>query len=230
MLYDCVKIANRKTISRKENLMSEKSIFETLNNVDVSNKIKEKGNLKYLSWASAWAEVKKKYPDTTYEIIPQIIDDKGNTRFWHDDGKTGWVKVCVTIENISHTEVLAIMDFKNKSIPADNITSVDANKSLKRCLVKTLAMHGLGLYIYEGEDLPEELSRIMELQEEIVELAKKKSSLSDKAKAKSIELCVEAEREANPHMDSEAITGKVSNIDDMKILEILRAKLMAVRK
>lgn len=230
MLYDCVIIANRKTISRKENLMSEKSIFETLNNVDVSNKTKQKGNLTYLSWSSAWAEVKKKYPDTTYKIIPQIMDEKGNTRFWHDDGKTGWVEVSVTIQELSHTETLAIMDFKNKSIPAENITSVDANKSLKRCLVKALAMHGLGLYIYEGEDLPEELSKIMEIQNEIVELAKKKSALSEKAKSKSIELCMDAEREANPHLDNEAITGKVANIDDIKILETLKAKLMAVRK
>lgn len=209
--------------------MPDKSIFETLNNVDVSGKIKEKGGLSYLSWSSAWAEVKKKYPEATYEIIPQV-DESGNTRFWHDDGKTGWVEVRVTIENISHTEILAIMDFKNKSIPAENITSVDANKSLKRCLVKALAMHGLGLYIYEGEDLPEEASKLLDLQNEVAELAKKKSSLSDKAKEESITYCKEAEKEANPDVDDDLITGKIANINDVAILENLKKRLLKVRK
>lgn len=207
-----------------------KDIFNTLNGVDVSVKVKEKGSLTYLSWSSAWSEVKKKYPDATYEIKPQIIDEGGNTRFWHDDGKTGWVEVSVTICGITHTEVLAIMDFKNKSIPADQITSVDANKSMKRCLVKACAMHGLGLYIYEGEDLPEDAAKLIDLQEEVAELAKKKSGLSDKAKEKSIGLCKEAEKEANPDLDDELITGKISNINDVTILENLKKKLLAVRK
>lgn len=209
--------------------MPDKSIFETLNSVDVTNKVKEKGGLTYLSWSSAWAEVKKKYPEATYKIIPQV-DESGNTRFWHDDGKTGWVEVCVTIEDISLTEVLAIMDFKNKSIPAENITSVDANKSLKRCLVKALAMHGLGLYIYEGEDLPEEASKLLDLQNEVAELAKKKSSLSDKAKDESINCCKEAEKEANPDVDDDLITGKIANINDVTILENLKKRLLKVRK
>lgn len=207
-----------------------KDIFNTLNGVDVSGKVKEKGGLSYLSWSSAWSEVKKKYPDATYEIKPQVMDEGGNTRFWHDDGKTGWVEVSVTIGGITHTEVLAIMDFKNKSIPAENITSVDANKSLKRCLVKALAMHGLGLYIYEGEDLPEEASKLLDLQNEVAELAKKKSSLSDKAKDESITCCKEAEKEANPNVDDELITGKIANINDVTILENLKKRLLKVRK
>ena len=212
--------------------MSEivKDVFNTLNSVDVSDKIKEKGGLSYLSWSSAWSEVKKKYPDATYEIKPQVIDEGGNTRFWHDDGKTGWVEVAVTIGGITHTEVLAIMDFKNKSIPADQITSVDANKSMKRCLVKACAMHGLGMYIYEGEDLPEEASKLIELQEEVTELAKKKSGLSDKAKDKAIELCKAPEKEANPDMSDDSITGKISNINDAAVLETLKKNLLAVRK
>lgn len=212
--------------------MSEiiKDVFNSLNSVDVSGKVKEKGGLTYLSWSSAWSEVKKKYPDATYEIKPQVIDEGGNTRFWHDDGKTGWVEVSVTIGGLTHTEVLAIMDFKNKSIPAENITSVDANKSMKRCLVKACAMHGLGLYIYEGEDLPEEASKLIDLQDEVAELAKKKCGLSDKAKDKSIELCKEAEKEANPDMSEDLITGKISNINDATILETLKKNLLAVRK
>lgn len=207
-----------------------KDVFNTLNAVDVSDKIKEKGGLSYLSWSSAWSEIKKKYPNASYEIKPQIIDEGGNTRFWHDDGKTGWVEVSVTIGDVTHTEVLAIMDFKNKSIPADQITSVDANKSMKRCLVKACAMHGLGLYIYEGEDLPEGVAKLIDLQDEVAALAKKKSGLSDKAKDKSIELCKEAEKEANPELSDELVTGKISNINDATILENLKKKLLAVRK
>lgn len=210
--------------------MQNDSVFANLNNVDVSDKVKEKNSLSYIPWSSCWAEVKKRYPDATYDIHPQIMDEFGNTRFWHDDGKTGWVEVSVTIEGLTHTEILAIMDFKNKAIPAEDITSVDANKSEKRCLVKACAMHGISLYIYEGEDLPEDAAKLIDLQEEVTELAKKKSGLSDKAKEKSIELCKEAEKEANPDLDDELITGKISNINDVTILENLKKKLLTVRK
>ena len=207
-----------------------KSVFDILNAVDVSTKIKTKNGLSYLSWASAWAEVKKKYPDAMYKIYPQIIDDGGNTRYWHDDGKTGWVEVGVTVDGQEIVETLAIMDFKNKSIPADQITSVDANKSLKRCLVKACALHGLGLYIYEGEDLPEETSKTIELKEKIKGLATKKVALSDKAKAKVAELCKMAEKQANPNLDDDLITGNYNNIEDVDILSNLEKQLLAVRK
>lgn len=210
--------------------MEEIIVFETLNKIDVSNKIKTKNNLKYLSWASAWAEVKKVFPDATYQIIPQIMDERGNTRFWHDDGKTGWVEVAVTINGIELTEILAIMDFKNKSIAAEDITSVDANKSMKRCLVKACAMHGLGMYIYEGEDIPEETSKVLDLQNEIKELVAKKCQLSEKAKEQVSTLCKNAEKEATPDVPDDAITGNYKNINDATILENLKKRILAVRK
>lgn len=209
---------------------TKKSVFETLNGVDVSEKTKEKNSLTYLPWITAWSEVKKRYPDATYKIEPQVMDDFGNTRFWHDDGKTGWVEVSVTIDGLTHTEVLAIMDFKNKSIPVDQITSVDANKSMKRCLVKAIAMHGLGAYIYSGEEIPEEISKIQELQDDVTALAKKKSALSDGAKEKCIDLCKKAEKAANPYIEDELITGKVGNIESVEVLEDLKRRLLAVRK
>lgn len=205
------------------------NIFATLNSVDVSEKIKEKKDLKYLSWASAWAEIKKRYPDATYKVYQQV-DENGNKRYWHDDGKTGWVEVGVTINGLEHIMTLAIMDFRNNAIPADQITSVDANKSMMRCLVKACAMHGLALYIYEGEDLPENTSKVLELQDDVTELAKKKSALSDKAKEKAIELCKTAEKASNPDMEDEFITGKISNISDTDVLEKLKKQLLAVRK
>lgn len=211
-------------------MTENKSVFDILNAVDVSTKIKTKNDLSYLSWASAWAEVKKKYPDATYKIYPQVMDEGGNTRYWHDDGRTGWVEVGVTVNGQEIVETLAIMDFKNKSIPADQITSVDANKSLKRCLVKACALHGLGLYIYEGEDFPEETSKTIELKEKIKELATKKVALSDKAKAKVAELCKAAEKQANQDLDDDLITGNYNNIEDVDILTNLEKQLLAVRK
>lgn len=207
-----------------------KSVFDTLNGIDVSGKVKAKNGLKYLSWISAWAEVKKIDPDASFTIYPQIMDGEGNTRFWHDDGKTGWVEVGVTVNGNEIVEVLAIMDFKNKSMPADQITSVDANKAMKRCLVKAIAMHGLGLYIYEGEDLPEETSKVNELLEEIMTLVNKKCALSDKAKTQVKELCKDAEKKANPGMPDELVVGDPRNINDSEILGNLKKQLLAVRK
>lgn len=207
-----------------------KNSFATLSEINVGNKTKEKNNLTYLPWAAAWEAVKKIYPDATFDVHQQIVDELGNTRFWHDDGKTGWVEVSVTIEGITHTEVLPIMDFRNQAITADKITSTDANKTFKRCLVKCLALHGLGTYVYLGEDLPESESKVIELKEEIKELVNKKVKLSDKAKDKVAELCKAAEKEANPDLDDDLISGNYNNIEDATILENLKTKLLAVRK
>ena len=68
------------------------------------------------------------------------------------DGRTCWVKTGVTIENLEHIEYLPVMDYKNKSILLENITSFDVNKAIQRSLTKALARHGLGLYVYAGED------------------------------------------------------------------------------
>ena len=157
--------------------------FLDLYNVNVNDKTKEKNGLTYLSWASAWAEVKKAHPDASFKYHEQVIsyDENGNpwlTRYWFDDGKTAWVKVSVTINNITHTEILPIMDFKNKPILAENVTSMDANKALKRCLTKCCGLHGIGLYIYRGEDLPEETKESNALQTDVMELIQKKSKLS----------------------------------------------------
>ena len=132
----------------------KKSIFETLNTINVNDKVEKKGNLTYLSWAWAWGEVKKKYPSATYTIYERETD-YGPVNYF-TDGMTCWVKTGVTIEGLEHIEELPVMDFKNKSITLDKVTSFDVNKTIQRSLTKALARHGLGLYIYAGEDLPEE--------------------------------------------------------------------------
>ena len=125
--------------------------FNKLNTINVSDKTEKKNGLTYLSWAWAWGEVKKAFPDTTYTIYE---NDLGWN--YHTDNRTAWVKTGVTVNGIEHIEYLPVMDYRNKSIPADTVTSFDVNKAIQRSLTKALARHGLGLYIYAGEDLPED--------------------------------------------------------------------------
>lgn len=128
--------------------------FEALNSVNVSDKTETKNGLTYLSWAWAWGELKKRYPDSYYTVYE---NPQGYNYF--TDGRTCWVKTGVTLvdcdKSIELIEYLPIMDFRNKSISADAVTSYDVNKSIQRSLTKAIARHGLGLYIYAGEDLPE---------------------------------------------------------------------------
>lgn len=208
----------------------KKSVFDILSSIDISEYVKEKNGLSYLPWAKAWEIVKRHFPDATYKVYPQIMDEYGNTRFWHDDGKSGWVSVSVTIEGEEQIENLAIMDYRNQAIPAEKITSVDANKSKQRCLVKACSYHGLGQNLYYGEELPESVARAEELKVLIAEAVKAKCKISDKAKAKVGELCKKAEKEANPNLDDELISGKYKNINDVDILENLYTNLLAVRK
>lgn len=126
------------------------SIFETLNAINVGEHIEKKNGLSYLAWAWAWAEVKKKYPAATYTIY----ENKDGWNY-HTDGHTAWVKTGVTIDGLEHIEYLPVMDMRNRSIPIENVTSFDVNKAIQRSLTKACARHGLGLYIYAGEDLPE---------------------------------------------------------------------------
>jgi hypothetical protein len=128
----------------------KKEVFDALNSINVNDKTEKKGNLTYLSWAWAWAEVKKLYPDVQRTVYENVNDCN-----YFTDGKSCWVKVGVTINDIEHIDYLPIMDFRNKSILLDNVTSFDVNKAIQRSTTKALALHGLGLYIYAGEDLPE---------------------------------------------------------------------------
>lgn len=141
------------------------SVFEKLSAIDVSGKTEKKSNLTYLSWAWAWGELKKSYPDASYTIYENEIDDllvHGEQAFpikrtvnYFTDGRTAWVKVGVTVDGQEHIEMLPVMDHRNKSISLNAIDSFAVNKTIQRALTKAIARHGLGLYIYAGEDLPE---------------------------------------------------------------------------
>ena len=132
----------------------ETNYFRELNSINCSDKTEKKNGLTYLSWAWAWGEIKKLHPDATYTIY-----EDANGMFYHTDGKTCWVKTGVTVNGIEHIEYLPVMDNRNRSIPVSDVTSFDANKAIQRSLTKACARHGLGLYIYAGEDLPEGAER-----------------------------------------------------------------------
>lgn len=127
-----------------------KSAFSVLNAIDCGDHIEKKNGLTYLSWAWAWQIAKKNFPDATYTVY----ENKDGWNYF-TDGKTCWVKTGVTIQGQEYIEFLPVMDFKNRSIPLEYVTSFDVNKSIQRSLTKALARHGLGLYIYAGEDIPE---------------------------------------------------------------------------
>ncbi len=130
--------------------MQENNVFKTLSAVNCNEHTEKKGSLTYLSWAWAWQMVKDHFPTAQYTIYE-------NPDGWNyfTDGKTCWVKTGITIEGIEHIEYLPVMDQRNQSIPFDQVRSTDVNKAIQRSLTKACARHGLGLYIYAGEDLPD---------------------------------------------------------------------------
>lgn len=129
--------------------------FKTLNGINVEEHIEKKGGLRYLSWAWAWGEVKKVFPNATYKIYENTLPS-GYVVNYFTDGKTAYVKTGVIINDLEHIEELPVMDYNNKSIPLEKMTSFDVNKAIQRSLTKACARHGLGLYVYAGEDLPED--------------------------------------------------------------------------
>lgn len=133
----------------------ENNVFNTLSKINVSGKTEKKNGLIYLSWAYAWGEVKKLYPNATYKVYEREDPQFGPINYF-TDGRTAWVKVGVTIEGLEHVEMLPIMDYRNKAIPLDKVTSCDVNKTIQRAITKAIARHGLGLlYVYAGEDYPD---------------------------------------------------------------------------
>jgi len=144
---------------------NKKSVYQTLADVDCSNHIEKKGKFSYVSWVWAWALVKQKYPDASFE--KHVFTDNQNNPlpFMRDTKGHTYVKTSVTIDGHTLSEVFMVTDNYNKSIPHPDSQTV--NTALQRCLVKTLAYHGLGLSVYAGEDLPvlgehgEELNEII---------------------------------------------------------------------
>lgn len=144
----------------------DKKEFEALYNLNVNEHKEDKNGLSYLSWSWAWAEFKKVYPNAEYEIWK---DEQGRPYIF--DPNLGYmVYTRVTVDGLTHEMWLPVMDSNNyamkdkpyevqtkyKTVTVKPATMMDINKAIMRCLTKNLAMFGLGLYIYAGEDLPED--------------------------------------------------------------------------
>jgi hypothetical protein len=127
----------------------QQSVFNTLYSIGVKDKIERKGNLDYLSWANAWALLKTNYPDAQRRVYEH--DHTGLNFF--TDGVTAYVKVGISVDGIEHIDYLPIMDHRNNAIPVAKITSMDVNKAIQRSTAKAIAMHGLGLALWTGEDI-----------------------------------------------------------------------------
>ncbi len=130
-------------------MANTKSTFKTLAALNVKDRVEKKGRFDYLSWAYAWAMIKDKYPDANRKVYES--EHTGLNYF--TDGSTGYVKVGVTINNVEHVDYLPIMNHSNQSLSIDKITSFAVNKTIQRSTVKAIAMHGLGLSLWAGEDL-----------------------------------------------------------------------------
>ncbi|RMC38157.1 DUF1071 domain-containing protein [Lactobacillus sp. ESL0236] len=143
---------------------SKKSVFDTLSAIDVKPYLDKKGRLDYLSWANAWKLVKRAYPDANYKIIefPEYIPTKegwvatGRNVDYRQTAAGYEVEAVVTIEGQEYSSKLFVMDYRNKAL--SQATYFEINKTQQRALVKALAIAGLGLSVYAGEDLPEEKS------------------------------------------------------------------------
>lgn len=166
----------------KEN-NENKNIFKTLNDINVNDKTQEKIGLRYLSWAWAWSILKQHYPNAFMTIYTRkVVTKESETTSEQDgtvkvkevtyendvpyftDGKTCYVKVGVTIEDIEYTELLPVMDNRNNAVALSLVTMTAVNKAIQRCFVKACARAGLGLYIYANEDLPEIERKIIDFK------------------------------------------------------------------
>ena len=216
-------------------MKNNKEVFESLFSLNVNGYTEKKNDLTYLSWSFAWAEVKKMYPDATYEIkkfgesnLPYVYDEK-----------TGYmVFTSVTINSLTYEMWLPVMDNNNRAMKSEKYkmslgkreftvnaaTMTDINKSIMRCLVKNLAMFGLGLYIYAGEDLPEP----EQTQNDIVSKLKSRINSGIKVYSNKFDIEIKSIIEELNNLIGYNVSDLNSENDANKILEYLKNKISNV--
>lgn len=148
-----------KSVLSKVGQKFDKEYFNKLNKIECPTE--KKNNLTYISWAHAWEKLKEQHPNATYKVH----ENRNGMPYFHDESGA-FVKVSVTVCSVTHTVNLPVMDYNNNAMKqtqqttkgrlVEPYTTFDINKSIQRALAKAIAMHGLGLYVYRGEDLPEE--------------------------------------------------------------------------
>lgn len=161
----------------------EKNYFVELASIDVSNYIERKGQFNYLSWAYAVDQLRRYDPEATWEV-KKFTNEKGVLMPYMQTPAGAFVEVAVTCKGITLSQIHPVLDYQNK--PIQNPNAFDVNKAIQRCLVKAIALHGLGLYIYAGEDLPNDVlthQQLRTIEEKAEELAKLRGGTVDKVYA-----------------------------------------------
>jgi len=133
------------------NTVKSKSTYANLSAINVREKVERKGQMDYLSWANAWHMLKQNYPEATRNVY----EDPATGWNYFTDGRSAWVKVGITVDGMEHIDYLPVMDYRNNALPVDKVTATDVNKTIQRSTAKAIAMHGLGLSLWTGEDVPE---------------------------------------------------------------------------
>ena len=167
------------------------SVFDTLNKINVNEFKEKKGSYDYLSWSDAVQYVLSEFPEATWETHEYISETTGCYQPYMKTESGCFVKVSVCIDGITRTEVHAVMDNYNKAILEPTATQI--NNSIKRCLVKCFALFGLGLYIYRGEDLPED-DKPQEISKEQYDYLMTLLEGRDKAFVESIEVAIRSKK------------------------------------
>lgn len=207
--------------------------FEKLYQINVNDKVEQKNGLNYLSWSYAFAEFKKVHPDMTYEV-----KKFENGLPYAYDPNTGYmVYTSMTVDGLTHEMWLPVMDGNNKAmkdkpytvktkykeITVQAATMFDINKTIMRCLVKNMAVFGLGLYIYAGEDLPE----VVETEEE----KKANAERDDKTRAEIKALIQETETDTIKYLTAmgKHFKKEFASVDEMSGNELTYA-LKAIKQ
>lgn len=133
------------------NTVKSKSTYANLSAINVREKVERKGQMDYLSWANAWHMLKQNYPEATRNVY----EDPATGWNYFTDGRSAWVKVGITVDGMEHIDYLPVMDYRNNALSVDKVTATDVNKTIQRSTAKAIAMHGLGLSLWTGEDVPE---------------------------------------------------------------------------
>lgn len=193
--------------------------FEKLLSLNVNDKVEKKNGLSYLSWSYAWDYFMKEYPDATYEIV------KFDGKPYYSDNSGAMCYTKVTANGLTHEMWLPIMDGANNAMKSEvyeydtkygkktvkPFTMFDVNKTIMRCLVKNLAMFGLGLYIYSGEDLPEYIPTA----EEKIDLLQKIKALISETSTNEIDFL---------KFFKVSATSELSYENQLKAIQMLEAK------
>ncbi len=131
-------------------MSKSKNYYKELSELPIKRLVEKKGGLDYLSWSNAWDMLKKVYPNAQRKVYE--CESTGLNYF--TDGNSAYVKVGIMVNDIEHIDYLPVMDFRNKSIPMAKMSSFDVSKTIQRATAKAIAMHGLGLSLWTGEDVP----------------------------------------------------------------------------